>query len=356
VSAAAWAALGALLAAISSAGAQGDSAKAPKAPKAPRPPARIFEAGEPLAVTLTANIGRLRRDVGDKVPWRGANLAYTAADGRPATMPIAVRTRGFWRLKECAFPPLRLNFADKVARGTPFEGLDKPKLVNYCRDTDDYEQYVLQELQLYRVYALLAPAAHRTRLLRVAYADSASGRVKATRYAILLEEPKALAARVGGQVIDVKGAQADDFEPYNAAVVGLFQYMIGNSDWSSSQLHNAEVVRDSSYDFVLVPYDFDFAGAVNARYATVDPRLGVGSVRERLYRGHCVPAEALERAVARFKERKGAIYALYADPIGRLLRPLVVRETLAYFDEFYRIIDSPNDVRDQIASACRSRQ
>jgi hypothetical protein len=267
-------------------------------------------------------------------------------------VPLRARTRGFWRLKSCAFPPLRLNFAGKAVRNTAFENLDKPKLVGHCRDDDRYDQYVLQELQLYRIYRLLTPYSHNVRLLHLTYVDSASGKVETTRYALMLEEGQALARRVSGTLVEQQGAGPDALQPRHTAIFGLFQYLIGNTDWSIYALHNAELVRDSIFDIVPVPYDFDFAGAVNAFYATVDPKLPIKSVRERVYRGYCVPQEDLAAALALFRERREAIYALYRDDVGRLLEPRVVEATLAYFDAFYRTVDEPRATKRQIVDAC----
>jgi hypothetical protein len=52
---------------------------------------------------------------------------------------------------------MRMNFARATSEGTPFWGLDMPKLTSVCRDDDTYEQYILQELQLYRIQNLLTP-------------------------------------------------------------------------------------------------------------------------------------------------------------------------------------------------------
>ena len=38
------------------------------------------------------------------------------------------------------------------------------------------------------------------RVIQLTYADSASGKVEATRYAFIEEEPDALAARIGGKI------------------------------------------------------------------------------------------------------------------------------------------------------------
>ena len=320
--------------------------------KKPYVPPAVYEAEAPLPVTFTANIRQLRGDRGDKAPWRPATLSYAGPAGDTVVVPLRARTRGIWRLKSCTFPPLRFNFASKAARNTLFENLDRPKLVSYCRDDDRHEQYVLQELQLYRIYRLLTPFSHKVRLLRATYVDGASGKAQTTRYAILLEEEQSLARRVNGVLVEDKGAGPDALEPRHSAIVGVFQYLIGNTDFSIYALHNAELVRDSTFQIVPVAYDFDFAGAVNAHYATTDPKLPIKRVRERVYRGYCVPEAEFAAAFALLRERRAAIYALYADEIGRLLDPGVVKSTLSYFDDFYRTIDDPRAAKRLIVDAC----
>jgi len=147
----------------------------------------LFTGVQPIDITLTTNIKRIRSDKQDQAPWRNAVFSYTDTDGKVVQVPAMIRTRGIWRLKNCEFPPLRINFKSEVTKGTLLQGIDKPKLVNYCKDTDDHEQYILQEAQLYRIYNLLTPASHRMRVLRITYADSASGKVHAKRLGILLE-------------------------------------------------------------------------------------------------------------------------------------------------------------------------
>jgi hypothetical protein len=319
----------------------------------PHEAARIFTAEQPIAFTLTANIDRLRHDKKQDSPWRWATLRYADPDsaGNTVEIPLKVRTRGIWRLNQCDFPPLRLDFAKHTVKHLLFAKLDKPKLVSHCRDNDGYEQYVLQEMQLYRVYNLLTPYSNRVRLARVTYVDSASGKALTTRYAFLEEEPAALAYRVGGMLIREKGAGATDLDPDAAAVFALFQYMIGNTDWSASGLHNVELVG-MTLGYVPVAYDFDFSGAVNARYATVDPSLPIHNVRERIYRGYCIPKESYEPAFALFKAKKDSIYALYTDSIGRLLTGDRAKETLEYFDDFYAILADSRVAKHQIIDRC----
>ncbi len=312
----------------------------------------LFATEAPLAVTFTADLRRLRADKDTNAPWRSATLAYTSDTGR-IVVPARARTRGIWRLKNCSFPPLRLDFAGKDVKGTVFERLGKPKLVNYCKDAGSYEQYILQELQLYRVYQQLTPVSNRVRLLRIAYVDSASGRTDATRYGFVVEDPDKLAARLNGTVLKQKGATAADLEPAPLALAYLFQYMIGNTDFSFNGLHNTQLVGTFDGRILPVAYDFDYAGAVNAIYAVPDPSLPIRRVRERNFRGYCALSAEYPRLLPLFHEKKAAIYALYRDEIGRLLDERRVRETLEYFDEFYEMIATPESAERAFLRDCR---
>ena len=312
----------------------------------------FYTAPEVFEFKLTTNIRRIRGDKEDKAPWRPATVSFSDVAGKAIEIPAEVRTRGIWRLKHCEFPPLRLNFTSEATKGTPFNGVDKPKLVNYCQNNDEYEQLIMQEMQLYRIYSLLTPASHRARLARITYADSASGKTHATRMAILVEEPEVMAARLGGYIVETKGATPRDLVRYQDALASVFQYFIGNTDWSTYGLHNVELVRDENGDHIPIPYDFDFSGAIDAPYATVDPKLKIERVRQRAFRGFCHSQEEFEKVFSLFNEKKPAIYALYADPIGSKLPKRTVESTLKYFDEFYETINNPRRVKREILDAC----
>jgi hypothetical protein len=138
--------------------------KEPKDPKGEKEVPALFTSEAPLAITFRTNLKQIRRDKGENAPGAGHRSRTRTAPARSSSVPARMRTRGIWRLKHCEFPPIRLNFAGKDTKNTVFDGVDKPKLVNYCRDTDQYEQYMLQEAQLYRIYQLLTPISHRVRV------------------------------------------------------------------------------------------------------------------------------------------------------------------------------------------------
>src|SRR5258707_1148033 len=101
----------------------------------------LFTASEPFTFTLETDLRRLLRDRGTERKEHGATLRYVAAGGDTVSVPVDLRTRGIFRLKQCAFPPLRLDFPTSRVKGTVFAGQDKMKLVTHCRPAQvPYEQ------------------------------------------------------------------------------------------------------------------------------------------------------------------------------------------------------------------------
>jgi hypothetical protein len=335
----------------------GKPGKDGKAPKPPKPQGEtkvptLFQSESPLKLTLTLNVKQIRRDKGENPPWRQATLSYTDSANKAVEIPLRVRTRGIWRLKTCTFPPLRLNFSDKETKHTLFDDLDKPKLVNYCKDLDEYDQYILRELQLYRIYQLLTPISHRVRLAKITYLDSASRKREAERWAIIEEDPDQLANRLSGQLLKTKGASVADFEAPQLALTYLFEYFIGNLDFSFTGLHNTELLLTTTGQLFPIAYDFDFSGAVWTPYATPPQNYGIRSVRERKFVGPCGVAAEYPAAIALFQQKKDAIYALYRDEVGKLMDSESVGETLRYFDQFYETVKTPQAATRNLIDRC----
>jgi ADP-dependent phosphofructokinase/glucokinase len=65
-----------------------------------------------------------------------------------------------------------------------------------------------------------------------------------------------------------------------------------------------------------------------------------------------VPLDAYPVVFALFNAKKDSIYGLYRDSIGQLMRPSDVKETLRYYDEFYKTINDPKSARENIEDAC----
>jgi hypothetical protein len=131
----------------------------------------------------------------------------------------------------------------------------------------------------------------------------------------------------------------------------VYQYFVGNADWSVSALHNVVVLGRASDPFpVLVPYDFDWSGVVDARYAVPPPALGTYSVKERVFIGPCRPEYDLLRVVGYFNERRSDIYDLVRSQPG--LSEDSIEDTIEYFDDFYECVNEERCMRRQLVRRC----
>jgi hypothetical protein len=178
--------------------------------------------------------------------------------------------------------------------------------------------------------------------------------------AFLLEDDDDLANRVGGMMLDAPGAGPEDFEGMALGVMYLFQYLIGNLDWSAFDApgdedccHNSKLIgKDSeSVPKYGIPYDFDSSGLVDAHYAVPPDGLGMRNIRQRLYRGFCFANDALPGAVALFNEKKPEIMALFRD--NPHLSDRTRERAIEYVEEFYGTINDPKEFEREITGRCR---
>jgi hypothetical protein len=141
-------------------------------------------------------------------------------------------------------------------------------------------------------------------------------------------------------------------------LVELFQYFVGNTDWSALRgpegdecCHNIVPFADSNGTLWPVPYDFDSAGIVDAPHALPDERLPIRDVRQRLWRGTCRKPAELKETFAQFTAQREAITAVFRDQPG--LGANTLKKTLDYVDEFYMQLADPNQVPRGLAPVCK---
>jgi len=317
----------------------------------------LFKRTEPLEFTITANLGTLikDRDSTDRVTHPG-ELSYTDSTGTTIKVPVTLRTRGHFRrqFRNCNFPPLKVEMTKVAAKNTVFEGNRTLKLASNCRPGNaEYEQYILQEIAIYRMYQVITPWSYRARLAHVTYQDSTGKLKPVVSWAFFVEDENDLAQRRNAKKFETKGAYFDDLDPEHWGNVQLFQYMIGNSDWSVAGLHNMTLLKDSVAVIHPVPYDFDWSGAVNARYAFPDPSLPVHSVRDRIWRGDCRPLDKLLPTIERFTARRAALDSAYMT-IGPLA-PELKNSMRKYFAEFWSLVENPRRAAGEFNRTCSDR-
>jgi len=322
----------------------------------------LFRSHEALRLRIEADFKTIRRDRDDESEERPGTVYLIRDDGTEEAFPVQIRTRGRFRLESntCQFPPLRINFVKGEVKETLFEGQDKVKLVTHCRDSDQYEQNTVKEYLVYRLYNVLTPYSLQARMAHITYVDTSGDDDTVERLGFFIEMEEAMAERTGGEILP-DSVQRFGLHPArilsaNASRVSLFQYMVGNTDFSmyganGTPPHNAIPVSLPEGGIMPVPYDFDWTGFVGARYARPDPSLGTRSVRQRVFRGLCRSDVDYAALYATFLSHREAMTAIVRDEA--LLEEDEKKDALEYLDEFWETLENERNRQRRIEGACR---
>lgn len=304
-------------------------------------PGDLFTATEPLDLRLEFPLRTVISDRANR-EYRPARILVAGEQG-DVSVDLRVRLRGKSRVDVCEFPPLLLNFRSSQPEGSPFAGENRLKLVTHCGSSAAAEQYVRLERQLYLVLGLLTDTSLRTRLVNVTYFDTDRGRELGTKVGFLIEDEDRFAERMALTPVKEQRLDSARYDPDALAIVDVFQYFIGNTDWSAIAgpageqcCHNVVPFARADGMLVPVPYDFDASGIVDTPYALPDERLPIKDVRQRLYRGRCRELADLKPAFEQFVARRDAINALFTPAAG--LGERTVQRTREYVDDFYEVI------------------
>ncbi len=277
--------------------------------------------------------------------------------GNSEALPLAIRVRGKSRAIICSYAPLRLNFDPEVTAGTLFEGQNKLKLVLPCENNKRAAKDVLEEYAAYRIFNLLSEWSYRVRLLRIRLVDSGRrGKTVLEGYAFLLESDADFTRRTGVAAVDLPAIRLSDLAIDQAATVFIFEYMVGNTDWSMAAptgvkfcCHNIRLFGDPALLYA-VPYDFDQTGLVNAPYARPDPGLHLRDVTQRRYRGYCVDPGVLGNALDRITAQRAAILRVL--PELSEITGSKLDSRVRYLEAFFKSAADRDDLLDDFAKRC----
>jgi hypothetical protein len=304
---------------------------------------------------LAADWGAVcRKEDTDRCQSLPATLSYESASAGRVTLAVDLRARGQWRRVEmrCTYPPLFVDFAEDEVAGTLFEGQFTLPLTPHCfsRRSGSVNN-VLREYLAYRIYQLFSEKSVSTRLAWVTYRDE-SGKAEPKPFpAFFTEHFESVAARNDADLFRANYIGPDLLDPVESTTLALFQYLIGNTDWSMITGHNTAPLRNRDGTVSIVPFDFDFSGLVNARYAGPPPKLSINRVTQRLYRGFCYPGLDWDSAYRPFLERKAQVFGL-TDEIAEFSES-AARRARSFIEGFYSTLESPKKRRKRIEESCR---
>jgi hypothetical protein len=321
---------------------------------AAEPKISIFEAlmrDDTLNLSLSTDLGKLTKSKRETAAYQEASVAYIDRSGRHVQKAVKVKARGKMRFETCRIPLIKLKFPDSELDKEGLEDFSGIKMVVLCEKGDQYEQFVLREYIAYKIYNLLTDNSFRVQLVKITMNDTQNKMKPVESFAILLESEDEVAARLGGElvmpkILSPKGVSAADFD-----LMCVFQYMIGNTDWTTYNHHNTRSFKAADRDLpICVAYDFDYAGLVNAPYAVPSEGLPIKSVQERIFRGLCRAEGEYEKTFKVFSDKKAEIMALCENfpYFSKNSRSYVID----YLEDFYRILENPKKAKSEITDRC----
>lgn len=313
----------------------------------------IFDSDRVMNMTIESDFKNLVKQK-YKDEYQPAKMTYYINDTMMLKRNIEIKPRGNMRKGSCFFPPLKLNFKKSEVLIKEMKEFDKMKMVLDCKKGKMYEQYLLSEYMVYKLQNILTEYSYRVRLMHVKYVDTSEKYKTDTRYAFLIESKEQMAERLNAIAVDTKNIRDQLTDLPTLINAYLFQYLIGNTDWSIPGRHNIQLIKSNDPTLskpYVIPYDFDYAGMVNTTYAIPDPQLGIESVRDRVYRGVCLPEEEVRAMVKYYIDKKSDVYALYES--SELLDKNNKRSSINYLDEFYKTIEGDYSLKRNILESCR---
>ncbi len=278
------------------------------------------------------------------------DFTYTDADTL-GTLPLRIRARGNFRQKKCYFTPVKIRIKKDDAKKTLFKGNKELKLVLPCLKERNANDNVIKELLAYKLFEVVSPFHFKTRLLDLTLTEEKSKKTEEHRIkAFLIEDMDELEDRFGGKTMkrNVHPLQQDSL---NSVRNAFFQYMIGNTDFSTGYQHNQKLLFLNGYS-IPIPYDFDMSGLCDVSYAVVSQINGMvlplASVTERLYRGFKRSDATMLTIRDEFLQNQQNMLAILEDHKVYFENPDEFEKCKKYIQSFFHIIADSAKFKSEI--------
>lgn len=306
---------------------------------------KFFTDSEVIEMTLTTDLKGLQAQKGQD-QFQPATISLKFSESNIITEAVQAGARGKFRRNYCRIPPIMINFRNENP-ASKLNSFGKLKLVIGCSAGSGDEELLLKEYLVYKIYNLLEDKSFRVRLLKVTYNDTRNRIKTFTQHAFLIEDDADMARRNNCRKKEHGQILTESTNRETMTTVALFEYMIGNTDWSVPNNHNIKLIFDRNEENQVpypVPYDFDYCGLVNAAYAVPNEIIGTEKVTERVYRGFPRSIEEIQARLGVFRAKKNDIIAVISN--FSMLNEKVKKAMVDYLNEFFELIEKPGTVKD----------
>lgn len=312
----------------------------------------LFDESYPMHITLTLDLKKYQREKykGEYMP---VNFLYQLNDSVQLEKSMRMKARGEFRRNHCNMAPFWLNVRTEDEQDEQFQDMKRIKIVTHCKGSKDYEEYVLKEYLCYRIYSIISPVSFRARLVRMTYVDTGRNNKVTQGWAFMIEPEQMLADRMGALVVKNDHLPTTLMRPLDLDVLVMFQYMIGNTDFSVSGRHNIKILGLPGYGnqgYTPVPYDFDYTGLVDSYYAEPGEGLGISSVKERYFLGPCRGDGDYIPAIEHINDFKDEIFSQINE--FEYLDQKKKNEMTKYLNEYFSLAEKPELIERAIRRTC----
>lgn len=313
-------------------------------------PSDVFLEQDILPLKLSYSIKDIKKETNDST-YIDSNLDYQLKDGSWQTLPVNLRGRGNNRLKNCYFPPIKVKIKKSDSKHTPFEDHKSLKIVLPCLLESDKNDNIVKEYLAYKLFEIISPYHFKARLLDVEFEEVRGDKSKTYNLkGILIEDDKTLAKRLDGKIYE-RDMHPLNQEPLSSIRNAFFQYMIGNTDFSTAYRHNMKVIYINK-TMVPIPYDFDMSGLVNTSYAASS--IAVNSVTERIYRGFVRDNALFEQVRREFLDNKDKLISVMDENSSFFDQPEEFSTAKNYILSFFDILVNNKKFKNEILEQART--
>ncbi|MCJ7814632.1 MAG: hypothetical protein MUP31_01145, partial [Xanthomonadales bacterium] len=214
-----------------------------------------------------------------------------------------------------------------------------------------WEQYLLKEYLAHRLYNVITDVSLNSRLVRMTYPNPDKPGREIVNYAFFTEHFESVATRNGAGLLPRGSFDDEKLDRFSAGMVALFQFMIGNTDWSIARERNIVLLQKTDGTQVPLPYDFDMSGLVDADYAGPAPTLPIDEVTERYYLGFCSPDADMDPLFRHYLAKQDALLEM-ADTIPALEKKSR-RSIRRFLNGFFDILQSEPLRSELILNQCQ---
>jgi uncharacterized protein YktA (UPF0223 family) len=205
------------------------------------------------------------------------------------------------------------------------------------------------------MYNQVTDLSMKVRLVKILYFDTSLGKKLFEKYSFFVEDKERVAERNDAFEED-RFLTPFDLNSDNFIKLSFFEYMIGNRDWFISSRKNIVIVQpnDTTKAPNAVPYDFDFAGLINASYTKPADVPDEYLSNRRVYKGLCYTDNEMQEIFEFYRGLRPAFESIINNQ--KLIAAYRRKQILKYIDYFYGVINSKELIKQEFLDKCETRK